>query len=96
MDDIERAAKELAEKEYPRSYLYKSPKEINELKKILRKAEEDGLMEAIKKEEDKRAAGLLYPGNEEPTPFTDSDYKIANKVLKKKGVSQKTLDELNK
>ena len=50
MKDFEKAAIKEAEREYPRSFLYNRPKEIYVLKKIIKKAEEKGLIESENKE----------------------------------------------
>lgn len=55
------------------------------------------LKEAIAHCEDMRAMNMLYPDrNNDKQPWTEKDYKKAEEVLKKMGVSQEVIDELNK
>ena len=59
--------------------------------------EEYSLKEALSIVEDGRTMKMRYPDeNHGKKPWTEEIYKKAEKVLKKKGFSQKVLDEINK
>jgi hypothetical protein len=81
---------------YVKKYIRGHPTPENLAEEVNSNSEGDSLMEALKRAEDKRAIGLMYPEEHESRHWTEEDFKKAEKILKKQGVSQEAIDDLNK
>jgi hypothetical protein len=81
---------------YVKNYIRDHPMPENLAEEVNSNSKGDSLMEALERAEDRRAVGLMYPDKHQSTPWTEKDFKKAEKILKKQGVSQEAIDDLNK